>query len=132
MEVDLKAKGGRRKAEGAEKALLKLFDQLAPGQQGKLIAFAEFLSVRTPRAGNGKPAAIPRPARETVTKAIRRLVESYPMLDRRQLMAEASQCMAQHALEGRAASEVINDLEAVFARHYEQLKSNVERRKAKV
>jgi|SRR6185295_17903133 len=124
MEADLKTKGGRRKAEGAEKALLKLFGQLAPGQQDKLIAFAEFLSVKTPRAGNGKPAVILRPARETVTKAIRRLVQSYPMLDRRQLMAEASQCMAQHALGGRAAGEVINDLEAVFARHYQAMRNS--------
>jgi hypothetical protein len=104
----------------AEKDLLHLFGRLAPGQQNKLIAFAEFLSARTPGTGNGKPAVIPRPARETVTMAIRRLVQSYPMLDRRQLMAEASQLMAQHALGGRGAGEVINDLEAVFARRYDQ------------
>src|SRR5258705_6265314 len=122
MEADaVKRGGGKRKKP--DKRLLDLFDQLAPGQQDKLIAFAEFLSVRTSRAGNGKPAAIPRPARETVTKAIRRLVQSYPMLDRRQLMAEASQCMAQHALEGRAASEVINDLEAGFSRQRQKNKA---------
>ena len=130
MEADaVKRGGGKRKKP--DKRLLDLFGRLAPGQQDKLIAFAEFLSVRTPRAGNGKPAVIPRPTRETVTKAIRRLVQSYPMLDRRQLMAEASQCMAQHALGGREAAGVIDELEAVFARHYEQLKSKVESRKAK-
>jgi hypothetical protein len=132
MEANLKAKGGRRKAVGAEKALLELFGRLASGQQGKLLAFAEFLAAQAPAAGNGKPAVIPRPGRETVTMAIRRLVQSYPMLDRKHLMAEASPLMAQHALEGRAASEVIDDLEAVFARHYEQQKSKGESRKAKV
>ena len=113
-------KRGGAKRKKPDKQLLDLFGRLAPGQQGKLIAFAEFLAARTPGSWNGKPAVIPRPARETVTMAIRRLVQSYPMLDRRQLMAEASQFMAQHALEGRAASEVIDDLEAVFARHYDQ------------
>ena len=113
-------KRGRGKRKKPDKKLLDRFGRLAPGQQDKLIAFAEFLAARAPIAGNGKPAAIPRPARETVTMAIRRLVQSYPMLDRRRLMAEASQIMAQHALEGRAAAAVIDELEAVFARRYRQ------------
>ena len=58
--------------------------------------------------------------------AIRRLVRTFPMLDRKRLMAEASQFMAQHALEGRAAREVIDDLEAVFARHYKEAMRNAE------
>lgn len=110
--------GRRRKAD---RTLLQLFGQLAPGRQGKLIAIAEFLAVpAAPRAGGREPGIIPRPARETVMMAIRRLVRSYPTLDRRKLMTEASQLMTQHALEGRAALEVIDDLEAVFARHYDQ------------
>jgi len=43
--------------------------------------------------------------------------------------AEASQFMAQHALEGRAAREVIDDIEAVFARHYQREKGKGERGK---
>src|SRR5689334_8186091 len=118
MEADLKPKVERRKAASAEKALLGLFGRLAPGQQGKLIGFAEFLAERAPaaaRPGNGKPELLPRPARETVAMAVRRLVRSYPMLDRRKLMAEGSRLMAQHALEGREAAAVIDELEAVFA-----------------
>jgi hypothetical protein len=61
-----------------------------------------------------------------VTTAIRRLVRTYPMLDRRKLMAEASEFMAQHALQGRPAGEVIDELDALFARHYEQRKPKVE------
>ena len=111
--------GKRRKAD---RTLLQLFGQLAPGQQDKLIAFAEFLAApasAAPRAGGGESVSMPRPARETVMMAIRRLVRSYPALDRRKLMTEASQLMTQHALEGRAAGEVIDHLETVFARHYE-------------
>jgi hypothetical protein len=122
------ASGVRRE----EKELLDLFEQLAPEQQDRLIAFAEFLGGSVPNAVGtvSEPVAIPRPDGERVTMAIRRLVRTYPMLDRKRLMAEASQFMAQHALEGRAAAEVIEELEGVFLQHYEQYKSKVESRKA--
>ena len=118
--------------KGEEKKLLELFERLAPGQQETLIAFAEFLTVRVEETGEapaGQPVSIERPANETVTMAIRRLVRAYPMLDRRKLMAEASRFMAQHALEGRAAHEVIDELEVVFARHFERQKAEGGRRK---
>ena len=127
----------RRKAKKVlatkgESKLLDLFEQLTSEQQDKLIAFAEFL---TASAHEGpvasEPVAIPRPAAETVTMAIRRLVTSYPMLDRRRLMGEASQLLAQHALEGRPSAAVIDDLEALFSRSFEQHKSKVGSGKAK-
>ena len=103
--------------------MLGLFERLTPDQQNKLMSFAELLAgdaVGAKGSRRGEHVAIERPTRETVTMALRRLVRSYPMLDRRRLMGEASRLMAQHALEGRAASEVIDDLEAVFARHYQR------------
>ena len=119
------------KGKGDERELLDLFGRLAPTQQDKLIAFAELLASDAPDAGRGERVIIARPARETVTMALRRLVRSYPMLDRRRLMGEASRLMAQHALEGRPAAEVIDELEALFERHYEQLKSKAGNRKTK-
>ncbi|HXF66834.1 MAG TPA: hypothetical protein VNK67_09090 [Burkholderiales bacterium] len=112
-----------------EKKLLELFERLAPERQETLIAFAEFLAARAPEQGGlTEPRPIPRPAEETVVMAIRRLTRTYPMLDRRRLMAEASRYMAQHALEGRPAGEVIDELEAVFARHYRKIKAQGARR----
>jgi hypothetical protein len=109
-----------------EKQLLDLFERLAPEQQDRLIAFAEFLggSESDTAGAASEPVAIPRPDGETVPMAIRRLVRTFPMLDRKRLMAEASQFMAQHALEGRPAHEVIDELEAVFARHYRNMRSD--------
>jgi len=108
-----------------ERKLLQIFDQLAPEQQEKLLEFAEFLAVGD-EAGEGaamaEPRELPRPADESVTMAIRRLVKTYPMLDRRLLMAETSQYLAEHALRGRAAREVIDELEVVFASHYRKLR----------
>ena len=124
-----KAEGGGRKEEGK---LLELFEQLTSEQQEKLIAFAEFLTADPAgEAVASEPLAIRRPAAETVTMAIRRLVRSYPMLDRRRLMGEASQLLAQHALEGRPSAAVIDDLEALFSRSFEQRKAKVESRKEK-
>ena len=109
-----------------EKQLLDLFERLAPEQQDRLIAFAEFLggSAADVAGTASGPVGIPRPGGETVQMAIRRLVQTYPMLDRRRLMMEASQFMAQHALEGRPAHEVIDELEAVFARHYQKMRNS--------
>jgi hypothetical protein len=127
----------RRKAKEAlatkgEGKLLDLFDQLTSEQQDKLIAFAEFLTAGAQEGPVAvEPVAIPRPATETVTMAIRRLAKSYPMLDRRDLMGEASQLLAQHALEGRPSTAVIDDLELLFSRSFEQHKAKVGRRKAK-
>lgn len=104
-----------------ESKLLELFGHLPPERQDKLIAFAEFLGSRE-LDGARDPIEIPRPSGESVTMAIRRLVRTYPMLDRRKLMGEASNFMAQHALNGRPASEVIDELEAVFATHYKRMK----------
>jgi hypothetical protein len=119
-------KGARGKEEGK---LLELFGQLTSEQQDKLIAFAEFLTVGAQEGPAAtEPVAIPRPAAETVTMAIRRLVRSYPMLDRRRLMGEASQLLAQHALQGRSSAAVIDDLEALFSQQFEQHKSEGERR----
>lgn len=56
--------------------------------------------------------------------AIKRLTQTYPMLDRRKLLADTSKYVAQHALEGRSAVEVIDELEVVFSRHYENQRNS--------
>ena len=125
----MKAKGETRKEEGT---LLELFGRLTSEQQDRLIAFAEFLAAAGHEGpAQAEPVALARPAAETVTMAIRRLVRTYPMLDRRRLMGEASQLLAQHALEGRPTVEVVNELEALFTRDYAECSARVARRKAK-
>lgn len=106
-----------------EHELLRIFKHLAPEKQDKLLELAEFLTAgheSRHAAPAAEPQPIPRPAEETVAMAIRRLLSTYPMLDRRRLMTEASHSLADHALRGRAAREVIDDLETVFARDYER------------
>jgi hypothetical protein len=112
-----------------EGRLLGCFRELPAQHKTTLIEFAEFLRARAgAAAGSGAVPARPRRIKaaqgETVVMAVRRLRRSYPMLDRRKLIHETSRCMAEHALEGRPAAEVIAELETVFARHYSRINSD--------
>lgn len=113
-----------------EQALLALFQQLSGEDRHALLAYAEFLAARRTAAAPVSPAGMPqpepRPADETVVMAIKRLTRVYPMLDRRRLMGPTSQLMAQHALQGRPAVEVITELEIVFERHYHEVAGHAE------
>jgi len=101
-----------------EKKLLQWFRALVPTQQDTLLAFAEFLAGRetaVPPAVPAAPLVIPRPAKESVVKAIRRLAATYPMLDSAKLLHETSTYMTQHVIQGKPAAEVIDALEDFFA-----------------
>jgi hypothetical protein len=115
-----------------ERRLGRLFRRLDPESRRTLLRFAEFLAERGDGAGASpgrdsaqapdairEPRPEPRPAGESVVAAIRRLRRIYPMLDTGELLNHASGLMASHVLQGRAAAEVIDDLEALFAKHYE-------------
>jgi hypothetical protein len=67
------------------------------------------------------PRDIPRPHSETVVAAMRRLSQTFHMLDTSALLHEASDLMTAHLMQGRPAAEVIDELEAVFRRHYERV-----------
>jgi hypothetical protein len=116
--------------KAVEKRLLKLFDQLAAPERDMLLAFAEFLSARASGAAQAQevpmePLDLPRPENETVIAAIKRLNASYPMLESRRLLDETSMLMSQHVLQGRDVNEVIDELESLFLRHYEQLRDEL-------
>lgn len=106
--------------QGKRQVLIAAFDRLDQAQQDALMDFAALLAAR----GDGSPAAVtrrvpePRPADESVVAAIRRLTRVYPGAERRRLMGPVSMLMAEHALQGRAAVEVIDELEAVFERQH--------------
>lgn len=112
-----------------DKKLLNFFRELPVEQQDTLLAFAEFLAGRA--AGTkppvaSQPQAIPRPAEEKVVQAIKRLRETYPMLDHGKMLHEVSLHMTQHVMHGRAAKDVIDELELVFRAHYERMTGNSE------
>lgn len=105
-----------------EQKLIGRFRALSAEQQALLLEFAEFLAQRGAAAAPQAAVPVPEPrsANETVVKAIQRLTRTYPMLDRRKLLVETSRCVGQHMVHGRAADEVITELELIFAQHYEK------------
>lgn len=116
-----------------EDQVLALFRALPAGDQATLLAFAEFLrsragAVAVPVAPEApapvpEPETIPRPEQESVVKAVKRLSRTYPMLDKSKILNETSALVAQHVIQGRDAVEVIDELEVVFRRFYQELKS---------
>lgn len=83
--------------------------------------FAEFLNQTEshPPEQFAEPGIIPRPDDESVIKAIKRLSDSYPMLDKNKLFRQTSSLMTQHVMQGRDQKEVIDELEALFKNQYE-------------
>lgn len=109
---------------GAVGRVAEIAERLPEEQLHTLVQFAEFLLTQVPEQEADtpfpEPKSIPRPAQESVIKAMRRLSETYFMLDRGPLLNETSALMAQHVMQGRSAKEVIDELEAMFAAHYEK------------
>lgn len=111
-----------------QRRLVKLFSGLSEKDRETLLRFAEFLAQDEPpddvqAQPLGKPLAIERPDRETVVGAIKRLSLTYAMVDKDVLLHEASSLMTAHIMHGRPAVDVIDELETVFRREYDRLKS---------
>ena len=110
----------------AEKKLLKLYSSLTPEQQVTLVQFAEFLLEKglvdySAAEPIPEPEIIERPNEESVVAAIKRLTASYPMLDRDKLFHETSSLMTRHVMQGEDATWIIDEMEVLFQKKYQQL-----------
>ena len=112
---------------GAEqRRLLNLFDKLATSDRDTLLAFAEFLAARVAdgevqgESAPERPKAIERSGEESVVAAIRRLSQTYYMLERQDMLNDTASLMGAHVMQGRPAAEVIDELETVFKSHYDR------------
>ncbi len=105
------------------KTLVKLFETLDTERQNSLLDYAEYLQSKggPVKKAPGKPLDIPRPESESVVGAIKRLKQSYHMVDSIELFARASNLMTDHMVKGRDAEEVINEIEALFEETYQKM-----------
>lgn len=105
-----------------EKRLLRLYRALSGRGRTSLLDYADFLAARD---GGPEPVVselpldIPRPAEESVIKAIKRLRDTYPMLERDKILNETSALLTKHVVHKHPANEVIDELEALFRRYYD-------------
>jgi len=117
---------------GANSKLSALYRGLCSEDQQTLMAFAEFLKQRSSLEEESRPRQLQlpgnmeRPQKESVVAAIRRLSSCYPMLDKETLLHETSDLMSSHVLKGRAAIEVIDDLEELFSSRYDEYRNELE------
>jgi hypothetical protein len=107
-----------------EKRLLKLYRSLTDADRKSLADFAEFLSARcqedVPAAAlQAVPLDIPRPETESVIKAVRRLMRTYPMLEKEKLLHETTALVTRNVVHKDPAPGVIDELELLFKRHYD-------------
>lgn len=103
-------------------SLLEIVGKLSPDEQATLLEYAEFMLSRSEHAKTlsiPEPVDIPRPDDETVIAAMRRLSDTYPMLNKDKLLHEAAGLMSEHVMQGRDANVVIDELQVLFHRHYE-------------
>lgn len=108
------------------KHLKKLFEDLDQSARQSLLDYAEWLASRSSNQHKSSdpiltPLDILRPDEESVVKAIKRLVATYPMVDRGNLFNETSSLMTQHVMQGKEASDAIDELETLFKSEYEKL-----------
>lgn len=104
-----------KRAVDGEALLLECYRHLTLKRRSALLEYAQFLATRRASRKRAQPKPPPRPNDETVVHAIKRLMRSYPSLDRARLLDQTSRCLASHMVDGRAAREVIDELEALFA-----------------
>ncbi|MDH5190327.1 MAG: Crp/Fnr family transcriptional regulator [Gammaproteobacteria bacterium] len=117
-----------------EENFLNTLKQLSQSDQNTLMAFAEFLLIRSGQIqiqideqetsitrAVPSPEDIPRPEKESVVIAIKRLSATYPMISKQTMLNKISPLMSQHIMEGRDANEVIDDLEEIFRKRYEEI-----------
>ncbi|MEN8169580.1 MAG: Crp/Fnr family transcriptional regulator [Pseudomonadota bacterium] len=117
----------QKSGPGPEKRLLELYKALPDAESKSLLDFAEFLAERAgpvEASEPQEPVDIPRPDEETVVAAMKRLRDTYLMLDHSKMLHEASGLMGEHMMQGRPAPEVIDELELMFVRYYKKHTDN--------
>jgi len=117
-----------------QERILDIFERLSPTDRDAAASFAEFLLSRSgtrvtasaplpaTRTEVPEPEPVPRPAEERVVAAVKRLSKTYFMLDKSKMLGATSDLVTQHIMQGREASDVIDELERVFTDQYRQLK----------
>lgn len=109
-------------------ALLELFESLDEERQASLADYAQYLLDKhgAVKKELSEPLDILRPEEETVVGAIKRLKETYPMIDSMKVFSSASSLMTEHMVKGRDVGEVIDEMEKLFKDFYTEMQKEFE------
>ena len=103
--------------------LISLFESLDDERKTSLFDYAEFLLSKGDPVKKEmvEPLDISRPEEETVVGAIRRLKETYPMIESMAVFSSASSLMTEHMVKGRDVVEVIDEMQELFENFHTEL-----------
>ncbi|MDT8283222.1 MAG: Crp/Fnr family transcriptional regulator [Gammaproteobacteria bacterium] len=104
-------------------ALVELYEAMDDERKRSLCDFADFLYARADPINKEipPPENIPRPEKETVVGAVKRLKTTYHMVGSMSVFSAASALMTDHMIKGRDIVEVIDELEILFEEAYKDL-----------
>ena len=107
------------------KKINDIYEALPSDSRKSLMDFAQYLYQRDGinDSVSSEKLDIPRPEKESVIAALKRLNLTYPMVERKLLFHEASSLMTSHIMQGREAVEVIDEMESLFDKHYQEFLS---------
>ncbi len=111
------------KQKKSAKKLIELYEELGDERQHSLFDFANYLHSLGDLVNQeiAEPENIPRPQEETVVGAIKRLKATYHMIGRMSVFSDASALMTEHMIKGRDSVEVIDEMEKLFDKAYQDL-----------
>jgi len=104
-------------------ALIDLYESMDDERKRSLCDFADFLYAKADPVSKEIPAPddVPRPQKETVVGAVKRLKLKYHMIDSMSVFSAASDLMTEHMVKGRDVVEVIDEMEVLFEGAYDKL-----------
>jgi hypothetical protein len=108
--------------------LIDLYEAMDEERKLSLSDFADFLYAKSGPVVKEIPAPddIPRPEKETVVGAVKRLKSKYYMVESMSVFSAASALMTDHMVKGRDAVEVIDEMEVLFEEAYAKLLKSIE------
>jgi len=103
--------------------LVELYESMDDERKLSLCDFADFLYAKADPISKEIPPPddTPRPEKETVVGAVKRLKAKYHMVGSMTVFSAASALMTDHMVKGRDIVEVIDELEVLFEESYNEL-----------
>ena len=104
-------------------ALVDLYEAMDEKRKISLCDFADFLYAQADPVSKEvpRPEDIPRPEKETVVGAVKRLKATFHMVESMIVFSDASALMTDHMVKGRDVVEVIDEMEILFENAYQKL-----------
>ena len=114
----------------SSKQLIDLYDSLDNERKQSLSDFADYLLAKAGPVLKEipPPEDIPRPEKETVVGAVKRLKMQYHMVESMTVFSKASALMTDHMVKGRDVMEVVDEMELLFQTEYNKLVDDLENR----